>query len=64
MQNSSKSLHQRQHEFNIWLKRKIWSATMHNCECGGKYNNHGKSQHFKTLKHLKWLEDQQSTNSI
>ena len=28
------------------------------CSCGGKYTHCGRSQHFKTKKHLKYLEEQ------
>lgn len=27
----------------------------HNCECGGKYTNSGKSEHFKTTKHKSYF---------
>jgi hypothetical protein len=29
------------------------------CDCGGKYTLNGKSQHMKTKKHLKYIEQQQ-----
>jgi len=28
----------------------------HECECGGKYTCNDKSRHFKTKKHIKYIE--------
>ena len=28
----------------------------HDCECGGRYSLKSKSDHYKTKKHIKWLE--------
>ena len=34
------------------------SSKKFNCPCGGKYTNKNKQQHFKTKKHLNYLEEQ------
>jgi hypothetical protein len=35
-----------------------------NCECGGRYSLQAKSVHKKTLKHLKYMEEQNQHNNI
>ncbi|DBA03307.1 TPA: hypothetical protein N0F65_011666 [Lagenidium giganteum] len=32
--------------------------TKMNCDCGGKYTNASKAEHFKTKKHIKWQSSQ------
>jgi len=38
-------------------KIKEWVKTKCNCECGGRYTNAHKSQHFKSIKHQKYLNE-------
>ena len=33
-------------------KLKVYNSQKHNCECGGIYTTHGKSQHLQTKKHI------------
>jgi hypothetical protein len=33
------------------------------CSCGGKYSTKDKSTHFKTKMHLKWLEENNTTEN-
>lgn len=35
-----------------------------NCECGGKYTLSGRSHHYKTLKHKKYLEELDKQNDL
>ena len=44
-----------------WLKnnkekRKAYTQIKITCDCGSTYNKAGKSQHFKTNKHIKYVE--------
>jgi hypothetical protein len=34
----------------------------HDCPCGGKYTNQGKSQHVKSKMHKDWVEEQEEKN--
>jgi hypothetical protein len=29
------------------------------CECGGKYEYYNKSRHIRSLKHIKWIDNQE-----
>lgn len=41
---------------------KLHQKAKYKCECGGKYTNSGKSQHFKTTKHLNFMELKNKVN--
>ena len=43
-------------EYCILNKDKI--NEKHKCECGGKYTHKHKSRHFKTKKHIQYIEQQ------
>lgn len=47
---------ERQKQYDIENKDKIRKET--NCVCGGKYIHNHKARHLKTLKHMKYLEEQ------
>ena len=36
---------------------KEYKKQKHTCECGGKYTNHHKAQHLKTIKHQNFLKE-------
>ena len=33
----------------------LYKKIKHNCECGGRYSNSGKSIHMKSIKHTKYI---------
>jgi hypothetical protein len=39
-----------------------WKKQSHNCECGGRYRNVGKSSHCKSKRHQKYLSQQNKPN--
>jgi hypothetical protein len=40
------------------IKDKLWACEKQTCECGGKYTTQNKSIHYKTKKHMGYLETQ------
>lgn len=50
---------QQKHNKNYYKKNKDKLKELINCECGGKYRKYNKSKHFKTKKHLKYLENKE-----
>lgn len=56
-------------ELNKNKRKELWAVwsennkdklkQKHNCECGGRYTHQKKSQHFKTKKHILYIENQQ-----
>ena len=48
-----------EHRDEINEKQKTKQKVKHNCVCGGKYTYCGKTNHFRTNKHLLYLANQQ-----
>ena len=58
-ENNTEKITQYKKEYreNNTEKIKEWVKTKCNCECGGRYTNAHKSQHFKSIKHQKYLNE-------
>jgi hypothetical protein len=52
----SKKIHRQNHKEEIKEYMKNYDIK-HNCECGGKYSMRHKARHFKTTKHLNYINN-------
>ena len=57
-----KKLHKRQYridnpDYVVRQKEHEWFRIKHDCPCGGKYNNSHKSQHIKSKKHQRYIDN-------
>jgi hypothetical protein len=49
-----------EHKNDLQCLKNMYCDQKFNCECGGKYNSHNKSTHFKTKRHQEFI----SSNSL